>query len=196
MRTEPLSTVVVGGGPAGLYLSILLKKARPDFRISVFERNQPHDHFGFGVVFSDETLDHFNEADAPTYEALTQRFRHWGDIKVHHPDGREFLSGGHGFAAAMRRDLLEILTDRARDLHVDLHFTTDITDLSALPESDLVVGCDGVNSMVRASLEDHLRPNLDWRKNKYIWFGTPKVFDEFNFIFIQQMLQPAQTQLK
>jgi anthraniloyl-CoA monooxygenase len=183
MRTDPLRTAVVGGGPAGLYLSILLKKARPDFEITLFERNTPQDAFGFGVVFSDETLDHFNDADAPTYEALTSVFRQWGDISVHHPGGRTFRSGGHGFAAASRRDLLEILTDRAYALGVDLRFSSDVPDLDSLPDADLIVGADGANSTVRNSLEAHLRPTIDVRRNKYVWFGTPKVFDEFNFIF-------------
>ena len=183
MRTDPLRTAVVGGGPAGLYFSILLKKARPDFEITLFERNTPQDAFGFGVVFSDETLDHFNDADAPTYEALTGVFRQWGDISVHHPGGRTFRSGGHGFAAASRRDLLEILTDRAYSLGVDLRFSADVVDLDSLPDADLIVGADGANSTVRSSLETHLRPTIDVRRNKYVWFGTPKVFEEFNFIF-------------
>jgi anthraniloyl-CoA monooxygenase len=183
MRSESLKISVVGGGPAGLYLSILLKKVRPDFDITVYERNAPKDAFGFGVVFSDETLDHFNDADSETYEALTGVFRHWGDIRVHHPGGRDFLSGGHGFAAASRRDLLEILTDRAESLDVDLRFNTNIPELDAVPDSDVVVGCDGANSMVRDTLSDALRPDIDQRRNKYIWFGTPKVFEEFNFVF-------------
>jgi anthraniloyl-CoA monooxygenase len=182
-RSESPSVAVVGGGPAGLYLSILLKKSRSDLAVTVFERNTPRDAYGFGVVFSDETLDRFLEADEPSYRALTDAFRHWGNIRVHHPSGRELVSGGHGFAAASRRELLEILISRARDLGVDLRFSADINGLSDLPPVDLIVGADGANSMVRRELEEHFGPSVDQRRNKYIWFGTPKVFDEFNFIF-------------
>ncbi len=183
MSKQSSRVVVVGGGPAGLYLSILLKRADPEFEITVLERNAPGDAYGFGVVFSDETLDHFHDADQPSYEALTEAFRHWGDIAVHHPSGRSITSGGHGFAAASRRDLLEILSGRALDLGVDLRFSTDVRSLSELPEADLVVGADGAKSMVRTELEGQIRPKVDLRHNRYIWFGTPKVFDEFNFIF-------------
>jgi anthraniloyl-CoA monooxygenase len=183
MSNESLRVVVVGGGPAGLYLSILLKKGRPDFSVTLLERNTPNDAYGFGVVFSDETLDHFAQADRHSHDALAATFRHWGDIRVHHPGGRQFISGGHGFAAASRRDLLQILTARARDLGVDLRFSTDVQGISDLPPADLVVGADGANSVVRRELEDHLAPSVGQTLNKYIWFGTPKIFDEFNFIF-------------
>jgi anthraniloyl-CoA monooxygenase len=178
------SVAIIGGGPAGLYLAILLKKSRPETQVSLYERNTPQDAFGFGVVFSDETLDHFKEADAASYEALTTTFRQWGEIKVHHPGGRTFLSGGHGFAAASRRDLLEILTRRAAELGTDLYFSTEIPALSTLGDVDLLVGADGANSTVRKEIESHLNPSIDLRRNKYAWFGTPKVFDEFNFIFV------------
>lgn len=175
--------VCVGAGPAGLYLAILLKKRRPDLTITVLERNEPHDAYGFGVVFSDETLDHFREADEPTYRELTRTFRHWGDIEVRHPSGRTFVSGGHGFAAASRKTLLQILSSRATDLGVDLRFLQEIESLADLPPADLIVGADGANSITRRDLAENLRPDIDLRRNKYIWFGTPKVFDRFHFIF-------------
>jgi len=183
MRDQSLRVVVVGGGPAGLYLSILLKVARPDTEVSVLERNTPEDAYGFGVVFSDETLDYFQGTDQPSHQAMTESFRHWGDIKVKHPDRVELVSGGHGFAAISRRALLEILTDRARGLGVDLRFSSEVRTLSDLPPADVVVGADGANSIVRRELEEYLRPSTQHARNKYIWFGTPKVFDEFNFIF-------------
>jgi anthraniloyl-CoA monooxygenase len=175
--------VIVGGGPAGLYLSILLRRARPEIDVSVYERNTSQDAFGFGVVFSDETLDNFEAADPTSYRAMTEGFRHWGQIKVHHPEGAEIVSGGHGFAAISRRSLLETLTDRARQLEVDLRFATEVKDLSELSPAGVIVGADGANSMVRRGLESHLTPSLEQARNKYIWFGTAKVFDEFNFIF-------------
>ncbi|MGA7280476.1 MAG: bifunctional salicylyl-CoA 5-hydroxylase/oxidoreductase [Acidimicrobiia bacterium] len=183
MRTEPLDITVVGGGPGGLYLGILLKKADPRHSITIHERNLPHDAYGFGVVFSDETLDNFEVADEPSYQALVDSFRHWGDIVVHHPDGRSIVSGGHGFAASSRRRLLEILTDRALELGVDLRFKSEVSSTGNLDRTDLLVGADGANSTVRREIEDQFDPHIDLRVNKYIWFGTPKVFDRFNFIF-------------
>ena len=174
---------IVGGGPAGLYLSILLKQARPELDVSVHERNTPQDAYGFGVVFSDETLDNFEMADPISHQAMTQEFRHWGEIKTHHPEGAIVISGGHGFAAISRRALLETLTERARRLEVDLRFTTEVKGLSDVEPVGVIVGADGANSIVRREMEFHLRPSLEAARNKYIWFGTPKVFDEFNFIF-------------
>ena len=185
MSSSPEVVSIVGGGPAGLYLAILVKKGRPETRVTVYERNQPNDAYGFGVVFSDETLDHFAAADQPSFEALSRSFKRWGDIKVRHPAGRLFVSGGHGFAAVSRRRLLEILTDRAVELGAELRFTTEVTSLEDLSGSDLIVGADGANSVVRRLLGDHLQPTVELRKNKYIWFGTPKVFPEFNFVFLE-----------
>ncbi|HEX6299322.1 MAG TPA: bifunctional salicylyl-CoA 5-hydroxylase/oxidoreductase [Acidimicrobiia bacterium] len=176
--------VCVGGGPAGLYLAILVKKARPDFEVTVLERNRPGDAYGFGVVFSEETLDHFEVADGESFDALTKAFKEWGDIEVRHFSGERFVSGGHGFAAASRKELLAVLSHRAEDLGADLRFSAEVTDLSSLPDADLIVGADGANSMVRAAVANRLRPSVDLRTNKYIWFGTEKIFDRFHFIFI------------
>jgi len=175
--------VIVGGGPAGLYLSILLRRTRPEIAVSVYERNTSQDAYGFGVVFSDETLDNFEAADPISYQAMTESFRRWGQIKVRHPDGAEIVSGGHGFAAISRRALLETLTERADQLDVDLHFKKEIESLSELEPTGVIVGADGANSTARRELESHLTPSLELARNKYIWFGTTKVFDEFNFIF-------------
>jgi anthraniloyl-CoA monooxygenase len=183
MNSGPLDILIVGGGPSGLYLATLLKKRRPEHEVRVLERNLPGDALGFGVVFSDETLDNFRDADLPSFEELAGSFRHWGEIKVHHPDGRSFVSGGHGFAAVGRSQLLEILTGRAAELGVRLEFSTELTDLATLPPADIIVGADGANSVVRRQLSSQLEPSIDLRRNRYIWFGTPKVFDEFNFIF-------------
>lgn len=180
-----MKIVCVGGGPAGLYLAILVKKARPDFDVTVLERNLPGDAYGFGVVFSEETLDHFQAADTESYDDLTKTFKEWGDIEVRHFSGETFVSGGHGFAAASRRDLLGLLSRRATDLGAELRYSTDVLGLSALHGADLIVGADGANSTVRTELADRLRPSIDVRVNKYIWFGTPMIFDRFHFIFIE-----------
>ncbi len=179
-----MRVVCVGGGPAGLYLAIQLKKARPDHEITILERNRPGDAYGFGVVFSEETLDHFAAADLESYEELTKAFREWGDIEVRHFAGERFVSGGHGFAAVGRKELLALLSRRAEELGVDLRFSTEVPALASVSDADLVVGADGANSMVRAELAERLQPSVDWRVNKYIWFGTEKVFDRFHFIFV------------
>ncbi|HEX2404822.1 MAG TPA: FAD-dependent monooxygenase, partial [Acidimicrobiia bacterium] len=174
---------IVGGGPAGLYLSILLRLANPELDVSVRERNAPQDAYGFGVVFSDETLDNFEIADPASHRALVDRFRHWGQIRARHPEGAEIVSGGHGFAAISRRALLETLTERARELGVDMRFSTEVTRLRDLGPVGVIVGADGANSTVRRELETELGFSMEHARNKYIWFGTAKVFDEFNFIF-------------
>jgi anthraniloyl-CoA monooxygenase len=135
------------------------------------------------VVFSDETIDHFETADPVSFQAMTRVFRRWGDIKVRRPDGVEIVSGGHGFSAISRRILLQILTERARGLGADLHFSSEVRALAELGWADLIIGADGANSLLRRELAPDLRPSVELARNKYIWFGTPKVFDEFNFIF-------------
>ncbi|MGH3649090.1 MAG: NAD(P)-binding protein, partial [Acidimicrobiia bacterium] len=120
-----MKIVCVGGGPAGLYFAILVKKARPDFEVTVLERNQPNDAYGFGVVFSEETLDHFEDADDVSYRDLAKAFKEWGDIEVRHLSDRRIVSGGHGFAAASRKDLLGILARRATELGAELEFSSE-----------------------------------------------------------------------
>ncbi len=178
-----MKIVVVGGGPAGLYLSILLNKTRPDFEVTVMERTQPGDAYGFGVVFSEETLDNFERADPESYEDLIEAFREWGDIEVRHFNGDRFVSGGHGFAAVSRRELLALLSRRAEALGVDLRYGTAVDGLEVVG-ADLVVGADGANSTIRSALAHRFQPTVDVRENRYIWFGTDKVFDRFHFIFV------------
>ena len=178
-----MKIVVAGGGPAGLYLAILLRKARPDLDVTVMERNQPGDAYGFGVVFSEETLDNFAAADPDTYEELTKAFREWGQIEVRHFTGERFVSGGHGFAAISRRELLALLSRRAEGLGAELRFGTEMAGIEGC-DADVLVGADGANSTIRAALGHRLRPSVDVRVNKYIWFGTEKVFDRFHFIFV------------
>src|SRR5215210_5808206 len=174
---------IVGGGPAGLELSILLKRIDPAHEVVVFERNAPDDTFGFGVVFSDETLDAIEAADPVTFGEITQRFARWSEIDVHYR-GEVVTSGGHGFSALARRDLLNILQRRAAGLGVDLRFRTE-PGPSDVDGADLIVGADGVNSTLRRRFEDGFRPSLDRRRAKYAWFGTDLAFDAFKF-FIKE----------
>src|SRR4051794_11267285 len=177
-----MRTAIVGGGPGGLYLSILLKKLDPTSDVTVYERNAPDDTFGFGVVFSDETLAAFDAADPETYAEITRRFARWAEIDVHYR-GEVMTSGGHGFSALPRVDLLGVLQRRAAALDVDLRFRTEV-DGDRL-DADLVVAADGVNSTLRRRYGESFRPSLDRRRAKYVWFGTDLVFDAFKF-FIKE----------
>ncbi len=176
---------VIGGGPGGLYFSALAQQlgARTGraHEITVWERNAADDTFGFGVVFSDETLGGIEHADPGIYARMQREFAIWDDIDVH-VRGEVVTSGGHGFAAMSRRRLLEILQDRCRELGVTLHHRTDAPDVAELARThDLVVACDGLNSAVRNTYADTFRPTLEERDCKYIWLGTDKVFDAFKF---------------
>jgi len=175
----------IGGGPAGLYFGILMKKADPSSEVVILERNAPGETFGWGVVFSDETLEYLERNDRETHEEITRTFAHWEAIDVHYRGGC-IRSGGHGFSGISRRKLLDILTRRAMALGVDIRFRTEVDDfesLDAFRQADLVVAADGVNSKVRARHADVFRPHLDVRTSKYIWLGTTKLFDAFQFIF-------------
>jgi anthraniloyl-CoA monooxygenase len=170
---------IAGGGPAGLYFAILAKKLDPAHDVRVYERNAPDDTFGFGVVFSDETLDAIEAADPPAFAEIARHFARWGEIDVHHR-GRVLTSGGHGFSALSRKALLNILQRRAAELGVDLRFGAEAGP-EALAGADLVVGADGVNSRVRARHADAFGPSFERGRSKYIWLGTERVFDAFKF---------------
>ena len=176
---------IAGGGPGGLYLAALMKQLDPGHEITVWERNAPDDTFGFGVVFSDETLGAIEGADPVIHDRMERGFARWTDIDVE-VDGHTFTVGGQGFAAMGRKQLLRILQERVADLGVTVHFRTDAPDPEVLrAEHDLVVAADGLNSVVRGRYADVFRPTLDRRHNKYIWFGTDLVFEAFQF-FVKQ----------
>jgi anthraniloyl-CoA monooxygenase len=176
---------VVGGGPGGLYFAALAKQLGPGHEIAVWERNAADDTFGFGVVFSDETLGGIEHADPVVYAAMEREFARWDDIDVHWELGDQpttITSGGHGFAAMSRRRLLRVLQERCASLGVRLNFEQEAPDPDQLAATyDLVVASDGVNSGIRAKYADALRPALDIRRCKYMWLGTDKVFDAFTF---------------
>ena len=178
---------VIGGGPGGLYFALLAKQLGPEHEITVWERNAPDDTFGFGVVFSDETLGGIEHADPAVHRAMEREFARWDDIDIRfRPDpavpATVITSGGHGFAAMSRRRLLAILQDRCRELGVRLHFRTAAPDPDELAGThDLVVAADGVNSPIRAKYADRFRPTVDTRQCRYMWLGTDRVFDAFTF---------------
>ncbi len=174
--------VSIGGGPAGLYFALLMKKADPGHDVTVVERNRADDTFGFGVVFSDATLDTFIEADRPTGEAITRAFAHWDDIDIHY-QGQVLTSTGHGFSGMSRQALLDILQRRCAELGVALRFQTDVTDLTPYRDADLMLAADGVNSLVRSEYAEHFQPHVDWRPNRFVWLGTTFPFRAFTFIF-------------
>lgn len=177
-----MKLVSIGGGAAGLYVALLMKKADPAHDVLVVERNRADDTFGFGVVFSDATLENFAEADRPTYEAITRSFAHWDDIDIHYR-GEVLTSTGHGFSGMSRQLLLDILQRRCLTLGVRIEFQKEISDLAAYADADLVLAADGVNSFIRSRYAEHFRPQVDWRPNKFVWLGTTFPYPAFTFIF-------------
>ena len=174
--------VSVGGGPAGLYFALLMKQAFPAARIRVVERNKSDDTFGWGVVFSDETLGNFEAADAPTYAAIRREFAYWGDIETFVDGGRE-RSTGHGFCGMSRKKLLQILQARCRELEVELEFEREVTDEVELGPADLVLAADGLNSGLRKKYEAQFKPTIHWGACRFAWLGTTKPLEAFTFIF-------------
>jgi anthraniloyl-CoA monooxygenase len=176
--------VVVGGGPGGLYFSILMRKIRPDCELVVYDRRAPTDTFGFGVVFSDETLTVFEHADPETYSQIAERFTRWTDIDIHHR-GAVASSGGHGFSAIGRRELLRILQERALALGAEIRFETEAPPVSEVSWADLIVGADGASSAVRTAMTRDFAPSLDRRHCRYIWLGADLAFDAFKFFIAE-----------
>jgi anthraniloyl-CoA monooxygenase len=184
-----VNVAILGGGPAGLYLALLLKKADPGHRITLLERNRPDDTFGWGVVFSEQTLGYLQAADPETHSEIIAHFARWDDIDIHYK-GATITSGGHGFAGIARRTLLAILQRRAAELGVELRFQTEFTDDGdlerlGLGDADLIVGADGVNSAVRRRHAAVFRPDVDVRPAKFIWLGTTVPFDAFTFVIVE-----------
>ncbi|MGW1867094.1 bifunctional salicylyl-CoA 5-hydroxylase/oxidoreductase [Streptomyces mauvecolor] len=181
-----MRVAVIGGGPGGLYFAALAKQLSPSWEITVWERNAADDTFGFGVVFSDETLDGIAQADPEIFTAMSVEFARWSDIDVRYR-GQVLTSGGHGFAALGRKRLLRILQDRCAALQVDVRYRTLAPPAGQLAAAyDLVVASDGVRSATRAAFADTFAADLDERHCRYMWLATDKVFEAFTFIVEEQ----------
>ena len=177
--------VCLGGGPAGLYFSLLMKLQNPAYVVTVVERNRPFDTFGWGVVLSDQTLGNLRAADPVSAQLIGDAFNHWDDVEMFFK-GRSVRSGGHGFCGIGRKKLLNILQERCIDLGVDLVFEADVQDDQALAlqyNADIVIACDGLNSRVRTRYESTYQPDVEMRDCRFVWLGTKKTFDAFTFAF-------------
>ena len=177
-----MNIVCIGGGPSGLYFALLMKKQNPAHDITVVERNKPYDTFGWGVVFSDQTLGNLQAADAQTAAEILGAFNHWDDIEVN-IRGRKIRSGGHGFCGIGRKRLLNILQGRCEELGVRLVFETDAKGDEQYPQADLIIASDGLNSRIRSKYADTYQPDIDLRNCRFVWLGTHKLFEAFTFAF-------------
>jgi anthraniloyl-CoA monooxygenase len=177
-----MNIVSIGGGPAGLFFAILMKKENPAADIRVYERNRHDDTFGWGVVFSDETLENIERADPESMGEIRRNFIYWSDIDTHYR-GECVRSTGHGFCGMSRKRLLMLLQDRCKQLGVHLYFEKEVRSIAEFASADVILGADGINSTVRAELAQHFRPTIDWRKCKFAWFGTDLPLRAFTFVF-------------
>lgn len=177
-----MKIVCIGGGPAGLYFALLMKKQNPEHQVTVVERNRPYDTFGWGVVFSDATMQSMRKWDPETAATIEDAFNHWDDIELVFK-GRKIRTTGHGFVGIGRKKMLNILQDRCVELGVELVFEHEVTGDEEFPDADLIISSDGVNSRIRNKYADVFQPDMVVRPNRFIWLGTTKAFEAFTFDF-------------
>lgn len=177
-----LKITVIGGGPGGLYFSILTKKAMPHCQIDIYERNKPDDSFGFGVVFSDETLGEFLKRDMQSYELIRSKFAYWDDIIVAR-DGESVNIAGNGFCGCSRKTLLQLLQQRCIEEGVNLHFEQNVDDLSQFADSDIILASDGIASAIRTQYQKEFGTKIELKKNRFVWLGSTKPLDAFTYFF-------------
>lgn len=173
---------IIGGGPGGLYFSILTKKAMPNCQIDIYERNKPDDSFGFGVVFSDETLGEFLKRDMQSYELIRSNFAYWDDIIIAR-DGEEVSIAGNGFCGCSRKTLLQLLQQRCIEEGVNLHFEQNVDDLNKFKDSDIVIASDGIGSSIRTQFQKEFGTQVTLKKNRFVWLGSTKPLDAFTYFF-------------
>ena len=174
---------IIGGGPAGMYFAILMKKADTTHDITIYERNGPNDTFGWGVVFSGRTLSNLRAADEPSHAEITRNFEAWDNVEVVHR-GEKISIRGNSFSGIARLRLLKILQRRCEELGVEINFRTEVAEFDSLrADCDLVVGADGVNSLVRDAFKEIFQSDLSTRPNKYIWYGTNQLFHGLTLTF-------------
>jgi anthraniloyl-CoA monooxygenase len=179
---QNMKITIIGGGPGGLYFSILTKKAMPHCQIDVYERNKADDSFGFGVVFSDETLSEFLKRDMKSYELIREKFAYWDDIIIAR-DGQSVNIAGNGFCGCSRKTLLQLLQQRCLEEGVNLHFEQDVSDLSKFSTSDIIIACDGIGSQIRTQFKSEFGTKVELKKNKFVWMGSTKPLDAFTYFF-------------
>ena len=179
-----MKIAIVGGGPAGLYFALLAKRSHPKYDVHVVEQNPADNTYGWGVVFSDRALTYLETADPASYRDIIERVQLWDDLTIVH-QGQPVVIGGSTFSGIARIALLNVLQDHCRRLGVRLTFNRRVEDPSLFAASDLLVGADGVNSVVRQRYREHFRPKETVRPNHYVWYGTTQLFDTLSLIFRQ-----------
>ncbi|PCJ49162.1 MAG: oxidoreductase [Gammaproteobacteria bacterium] len=180
-----MKITVIGGGPGGLYFALLTKKARPDWEIEIFEQNRPDDTFGFGVVFSDETLGEFLSLDPDSYEQLKNEFAYWDDITIVYK-GEQIKCDGNGFAGCSRINLLKVLQARCIELGVKITYEERIIASeieTRFADSDMILACDGIGSTIREHYKDYFKPSIDVKSNRFCWMGSNRIVEGFTYFF-------------